>query len=70
MIFGTANRWRDAFSPQHYARRSQAGNYLRGWLHLGFNQDEAKRQGTTACGPIIAGRRISAQLPLGATDGV
>src|SRR5947207_11396126 len=23
---------------------SQSGNFLRGWLHLGFNQDESRRQ--------------------------
>ncbi|NDG16401.1 MAG: hypothetical protein EB110_12335, partial [Betaproteobacteria bacterium] len=35
---------------------SQSGNYLRGWLHLGFNQDEVGRQVHDGLWPIIAGR--------------
>jgi len=30
---------------------SQSGNFLRGWLHLGFNQDESGNRYTMACGP-------------------
>ena len=45
---------------------SQSGNFLRGWLHLGFNQDEAGRQVHDGLWPIIAGPAHRAELPLGA----
>jgi hypothetical protein len=35
---------------------SQSGNFLRGWLHLGFNRDEAGQQVHDGLWPIIAGR--------------
>jgi hypothetical protein len=38
---------------------SQSANYLRGFIHMGFNQDEAGRQVHDGAWPIIAGRRIS-----------
>jgi hypothetical protein len=50
--------------------RSQSGNYLRGWLHLGFNQDEAKRQVHDGMWPIIAGRRIALNYRWAQPDGV
>jgi hypothetical protein len=45
---------------------SQSGNFLRGWLHLGFNQDEAGRQ--VHDGRLADHRRPPhrAELPLGA----
>lgn len=57
---------------------SQSGNYLRGWLHLGFNQDEAGgrekdgRGGRVHDGmwPIIAGRRIALNFRWAQPDGV
>jgi hypothetical protein len=48
---------------------SQSGNYLRGWLHLGFNQDEAKRQVHDGMWPIIAGRRIALNIRWAQADG-
>jgi Alpha/beta hydrolase domain len=50
--------------------RSQSGNYTRGWLHLGFNQDEAKRQVHDGMWPIIAGRRIALNFRWAQPDGV
>jgi hypothetical protein len=50
--------------------RSQSGNYLRGWLHLGFNQDEARRQVHDGMWPIIAGRRIALNFRWAQPDGV
>jgi hypothetical protein len=50
--------------------RSQSGNYLRGWLHLGFNQDEAKRLVHDGMWPIIAGRRIALNIRWAQPDGV
>lgn len=49
---------------------SQSGNYLRGWLHLGFNQDETGRQVHDGMWPIIAGRRIALNFRWAQPDGV
>lgn len=49
---------------------SQSGNYLRGWLHLGFNQDEAGQQVHDGLWPIIAGRRIALNFRWAQPDGV
>ena len=45
---------------QHSIARgvSQSGNYLRGWLHLGFNQGEIGQRLHDGLWPIIAGRRM------------
>jgi hypothetical protein len=50
--------------------RSQSGNYLRGWLHLGFNQDEARRRVHDGMWPVIAGRRIALNFRWAQPDGV
>jgi Alpha/beta hydrolase domain len=49
---------------------SQSGNFLRGWLHLGFNQDEAGKQAHDGLWPIIAGRRIALNFRWAQPDGV
>ncbi|KAF4531336.1 hypothetical protein B566_EDAN019455, partial [Ephemera danica] len=52
---------------------SQSGNYLRGWLHLGFNQDESGQSGKPVhdgLWPIIAGRRIALNFRWAQPDGV
>jgi Alpha/beta hydrolase domain len=53
---------------------SQSGNFLRGWLHLGFNQGEAVNglspQIHDGMWPIIAGRRISLNTRFAQPDGV
>lgn len=49
---------------------SQSGNYLRGWLHLGFNEDEKHRQVDDGMWPIIAGRRIALNFRWAQPDGV
>ncbi len=49
---------------------SQSGNYLRGSLHLGFNEDEAQRQVHDGLWPIIAGRRIALNFRWAQPDGV
>jgi len=49
---------------------SQSGNYLRGWLHLGFNRDEAGRRVHDGLWPIIAGRRIALNFRWAQPDGV
>jgi len=49
---------------------SQSGNFLRGWLHLGFNEDEKHRQVDDGMWPIIAGRRIALNFRWAQPDGV
>jgi hypothetical protein len=49
---------------------SQSGNFLRGFVHLGFNQDEARRQVYDGAWPIIAGRRIALNFRWAQPDGV
>ena len=49
---------------------SQSGNFLRGLIHLGFNQDEAGRQVYDGAWPIIAGRRIALDIRFAMPDGV
>jgi hypothetical protein len=49
--------------------RSQSGNFIRGFLHLGFNQDEANRQVYEGAWPIIAGRRLSLNTRFALPDG-
>ena len=49
---------------------SQSGNFLRGWLHLGFNQDEDGSQVHDGMWPIIAGRRIALNFRWAQPDGV
>jgi hypothetical protein len=50
--------------------RSQSGNFLRGFLHFGFNQDEAGKQVYDGAWPIIAGRRIGMNFRWAQPDGV
>jgi hypothetical protein len=49
---------------------SQSGNFIRGFLHLGFNQDEAGRQVYDGAWPIIAGRRVALNFRFAMPDGV
>jgi hypothetical protein len=49
---------------------SQSGNFLRQFLHLGFNQDEAGRQVFDGAWAIIAGRRIALNFRWAQPDGV
>ena len=49
--------------------RSQSGNFIRAFLHLGFNQDEANRKVHDGAWPIIAGRRVSLNTRFAQPDG-
>jgi hypothetical protein len=49
---------------------SQSGNFVRGFLHFGFNEDEAGRQVYDGAWPIIAGRRIALNVRFAMPDGV
>lgn len=66
---GTANPLAGRIKYSITRGRSQSGNYLRGWLHLGFNQDEAKRRVHDGMWPIIAGRRIALNIRWAQPDG-
>jgi len=68
--FGTANPIAGRVTHSIARGRSQSGNYLRGWLHLGFNQDEAQRIVHDGMWPIIAGRRIALNFRWAQPDGV
>jgi Alpha/beta hydrolase domain len=67
---GTANPIAGAISHSIGRGVSQSGNFLRGWLHLGFNQDEAGKQVHDGLWPIIAGRRIALNFRWAQPDGV
>ncbi len=67
---GTPNPLAGRITASITRGRSQSGNYLRGWLHLGFNEDEAKRQVHDGMWPIIAGRRIALNYRWAQPDGV
>jgi hypothetical protein len=58
--------------PKHSIGRgvSQSGNFLRGWLHLGFNQAEHGGIVHDGMWPIIAGRRIALNFRWAQADGV
>jgi hypothetical protein len=69
----------DHGTPNPIARRithsitrgiSQSGNYLRGWLHLGFNEAEGGGRVHDGMWPIIAGRRIALNFRWAQPDGV
>ncbi len=71
---GTANPLAGRIKHSIARGRSQSGNYLRGWLHAGFNQDEAPgkpaRLVHDGLWPIIAGRRIALNFRWAQPDGV
>ena len=68
--FGTANPLAGKIKHVISRGNSQSGNFLRGFIHLGFNQDEAGRQVHDGAWPIIAGRRIALNFRWAQPDGV
>ena len=67
---GTPNPLAGAVTHSIARGVSQSGNFLRGWLHLGFNSDESQRQVHDGLWPIIAGRRIALNFRWAQPDGV
>ena len=67
---GTPNPLAKAVTHSITRGVSQSGNYLRGWLHLGFNQAEDGKQVHDGMWPIIAGRRIALNFRWAQPDGV
>jgi hypothetical protein len=49
---------------------SQSGNFIRQFLHQGFNEDEAGRRVHDGAWPIVAGRRIALNFRFAMPDGV
>jgi hypothetical protein len=68
--FGRANPVAGAVRHSIGRGVSQSGNFLRGWLHLGFNQGEDGRQVHDGAWPVIAGRRIALNFRWAQPDGV
>ena len=48
---------------------SQSGNYLRSFVHLGFNQDELGRRVIDGMNPHIAGRQVALNIRFAAPSG-
>ena len=67
---GTANPLAKGISHSISRGVSQSGNFLRGWLHLGFNQAEDGSAVHDGMWPIIAGRRIALNFRWAQPDGV
>ncbi len=66
---GTANPLAGGVTWAATRGQSQSGNFIRGFLHLGFNQDEAGRQVFDGAWPIIAGKRIALNYRFALPDG-
>ena len=67
---GTPNPLAKSISHSISRGISQSGNYLRGWLHLGFNRAEDGSPVHDGMWPIIAGRRIALNFRWAQPDGV
>lgn len=67
---GTANPLAGGLKHSIGRGVSQSGNFLRGWLHLGFNQSETGQAVHDGLWPIIAGRRIALNFRWAQPDGV
>src|SRR5258706_5934672 len=66
---GTANPVADNVTWAITRGVSQSGNFIRGFIHLGFNQDEQGRQVFDGAWPIIAGKRIALNYRFALPDG-
>lgn len=67
---GTANPVAGNIKWSATRGQSQSGNFIRGFLHSGFNQDEDNRQVFDGAWPIIAGKRITLNYRFATPDGV
>jgi hypothetical protein len=66
---GTANPIGGQVSWVINRGQSQAGNFIRSLIALGFTQDESNRQVYDGAWPIIAGKRISLNVRFALPDG-
>jgi hypothetical protein len=67
---GTPNPVAQRVSYSIARGNSQSGNFLRGWLHMDFNQAENGGRVHDGMWPIIAGRRIALNFRWAQPDGV
>ncbi|HXM80640.1 MAG TPA: alpha/beta hydrolase domain-containing protein [Burkholderiales bacterium] len=68
--FGTANPLAGKIRWAIIRGVSQSGNFTRHFIHLGMNQDEARRIVHDGAWPLIAGRRVANNSRWGQPDGV
>jgi hypothetical protein len=66
---GTANSLRGKITSTVGQGNSQSGNFLRSFIHLGFNQDEAGRIVFDGSNPNIAVRLLAMNIRFGAPSG-
>ncbi len=66
---GAANPLRGKISTTVSQGNSQSGNYLRSFIHLGFNQDEAGRIVFDGSNPNIAARLLAMNIRFAAPSG-
>jgi hypothetical protein len=66
---GAANPLRGRITAMVSQGNSQSGNYLRSFIHLGFNQDEAGRIVFDGSNPNIAVRLLAMNIRFGAPSG-
>ena len=67
--FGTTNPVAGRIKWEAVRGVSQSGNFTRQYIHQGFNQDESNRIVHEGAWPIIAGRRVAANVRFGQPDG-
>jgi hypothetical protein len=66
---GTANPLRGRITATLSFGGSQSGNFIRSFIHLGFNQDETGRKVFDGCNPNIAARQLALNFRFAAPSG-
>lgn len=66
---GTPNPLGKSISYVVSRGQSQAGNFIRSYIHLGFNEDESGKIVMDGAMPHIAGRQIAVNVRFGLPDG-
>jgi Alpha/beta hydrolase domain len=66
---GTANPLRGRITATLSFGSSQSGNFIRSFIHLGFNQDETGRKVFDGCNPNIAARQLALNFRFAAPSG-
>lgn len=66
---GVENPLRERITATISLGNSQSGNFLRSFVHLGFNQDESGRRVFDGCNPNIAARLLALNFRFAAPSG-
>jgi hypothetical protein len=66
---GNANPVRGRIASTFSFGNSQSGNYIRSFIHLGFNQDETGRRVFDGCNPNVAARQLALNFRFAAPSG-